>query len=330
VLADAGIASRRESEELIQAGRVEVNGSAVTALPAFVDPRVDRVTVDGKLVATRRADRPGRLSHSAERVYVMLNKPDRTLCATRDEQAREMGGRKTVVDLVNHPSGARLYPIGRMDYDAKGLVLLTNDGLLAERLTHARYGIGRVYRVLVGGTPPREAIETIQRRVGKRDAVDPHGNPTGAVRVMKTPDDTTRGPKSENSVLEITLREGRVDPLDEVLHQAGLHVKRIDRIGIGPLRMTGVKIGEWRNLTKDELASLRSATGLDKPVRREGAPERAGKAAGKAAEKAAKPARAGAASKPPASDIEVSEDDSTPPAAPASTAGEMPELEGEG
>lgn len=311
---------------MIQAGRVEVNGAVVTALPVFVDPRVDRVSVDGRLIPTRRADRPGKLAHSAERVYVMLNKPDRTLCATRDEQTREEGGRKTVVDLVNHPSGARLYPVGRMDYNAKGLVIMTNDGLLAERLTHARYGIGRVYRVLVGGTPPREAIETVQRRVGKRDAVDPHGNPTGSVRVMKTPDDTTRGPKTENSVLEITLREGRVDPLDEVLHQAGLHVKRIDRIGIGPLRMSGIKIGEWRNLTKDELASLRAATGLDKPVRREGPDDRAEKPARPSAKPAAKPAPKPRGPKQAATTpaAETAED------APAPEPVDLPELEGEG
>jgi 23S rRNA pseudouridine2605 synthase len=324
VLADAGIASRRESEAIIEAGRVEVNGSVVTALPVFVDPKVDRVSVDGKLVPTRRSDRPGRLSHSAERVYVMLYKPERTLCATRDETPREMGGRKTVLDLVNHPSGARLYPVGRMDYNAKGMVLLTNDGLLAERLTHARYGVGRVYRAVVGGVPPREAIDAIVRRVGKRDAVDMHGNPVPAVRVMKTPDETTRGPKSDNSVLEITLREGRVDPLDEVLHQSGLHVKRLDRIGIGPLRMVGVRVGEWRNLTKDEVASLRAATGLDRPERKDvrtsrplrptRGPRPAPKAAGD------EPSEASAPGKPPAS----------PPSPLPPPAPERPELEGEG
>jgi 23S rRNA pseudouridine2605 synthase len=274
-LADAGVASRRECEAMIADGRVEVNGEVRSTLPVFIQPGSDRVTVDGRLVPLRGGKRTakGPQGHGApERVYVMLNKPDRTLCTTRDAQTREEGGRKTVVDLVKHPSGVRLYPVGRMDYDATGLVILTNDGALAERLTHARYGIGRVQRVVVAGRPSPDALETIKRRVAKRDAVDVNGHPTQGIEIIKAadePDAVVRGPRTENTTLDITLREGKTDPLEDVLYQAKLDVKRSQRIGIGPLRMTGLKIGEWRNLTKDELALLREATGLEAGARRE-------------------------------------------------------------
>lgn len=269
-MADAGVASRRECEQMIADGRVEVNGLVRSTLPVFIDPAKDRVTVDGRVVplrGARRAKGP-HASSAPDRVYVMLNKPDRTLCTTRDAQTREEGGRKTVVDLVKHPSGARLYPVGRMDYDATGLVILTNDGALAERLTHARYGIGRVQRVVVAGRPSPDALEMLKRRIAKRDAVDASGNPTGGVEIVRAADDpdaVVRGQRTENTTIDITLREGKTDPLEDVLYQAGLTVKRSQRIGIGPLRMTGLKIGEWRNLTKDELALLREATGLMGP-----------------------------------------------------------------
>lgn len=262
VLAEAGVASRRECEQMIEAGRVEVNGVVRNELPVFVDPRKDRITVDGRWIEKPKGSSGGK---HAERIYVMLNKPDNTLCTTRDEQPLAEGGRKTVVDLVKHHTGARLFPIGRMDYHATGLVLLTNDGLLGERLTHAKYGIGKVYRVVVGGTVSPEQIEILKRRIGKRDAVGVEGEPTGGVVITNAPDMNTRGAPVENTTLEITLREGRTDPIDEVIMQTGLRIKRIGRVGIGPLRMTGVKIGEWRNLTKDEVRTLLEATGLLEP-----------------------------------------------------------------
>jgi pseudouridine synthase len=252
-----GVASRRECEQMILDGRVEVNGRLVAELPAFVDPREDRITVDG---------RPLRVEpRRASRVYVMLNKPDNTLGTTKDELAYEKGGRRTVTDLVEHPSGARLYPVGRLDYHTTGLVVMTNDGELAQRLTHASFGITKTYRVWLGEPPTPEQLAVLRRRVGKRGAVDEAGAETGGVRVVEPP--RRRNEIAQpSSVIEVEVREGRTDPLEDVLVQAGCRVKRIARTGIGPLRLIGVKPGEWRDLTKDEVRTLMDATGLGRPA----------------------------------------------------------------
>ena len=126
-LAEAGVASRRECEQMILDGRVEVNGHPITELPAFVHPGQDRVSVDGRPLARPERGPRGR-SGRMDRVYVMLNKPDNTLGTTRDDLEYKKGGRRTVVDLVEHPSGARLFPVGRLDFHSTGLVLMTNDG----------------------------------------------------------------------------------------------------------------------------------------------------------------------------------------------------------
>lgn len=253
VLADMGVASRRECEQMILDGRVEVNGSLVTELPAFVDPREDRITVDGRHLKVE--------SRRATRVYVMLNKPDNTLGTTRDELAYEKGGRKTVTDLVRHPSGARLYPVGRLDYHTTGLVVLTNDGELAQRLTHASFGITKTYRVWLSSPPTEEQLGVVRRRLGRRDATDEAGNPTGGVTLVERP--VRRNEVAQpSSVIEVEVREGKTDPLEDVLVQAGCRVKGIARTAIGPLTIGGVKPGEWRDLTKDEVAALMESAGL--------------------------------------------------------------------
>jgi 23S rRNA pseudouridine2605 synthase len=265
IMAEAGVASRRECEQMILDGRVEVNGHPVTELPVFVDPRADRISVDGRFL-----NRPegGRGKGRGERyVYVMLNKPDNTLGTTKDDLAYEKGGRKTVTDLVKHQSGARLYPVGRLDFHATGLVLMTNDGVLADRLTHARYGITKTYRVWVHGRVPEAILEMLRRRVGKRDAVDALGRSTGGVHIVgddETPNARTDARKapSASTVIEIQVRTGKTEPLEEMLVTAGCRVKRVARMAIGPLRLMGVRPGDWRDLTKDELRSLREAAGL--------------------------------------------------------------------
>jgi 23S rRNA pseudouridine2605 synthase len=253
------VASRRDCERMITDGRVHVNGKLVTALPVFVDPREDRISVDG--VPLPGAER------TARRVYVMLNKPDNTLGTTRDQLAYEKGGRKTVSDLVKHSSGARLFPVGRLDFHSTGLVLMTNDGALAERLTHARYGVGKTYRVWVANRVTPENLDMLRRRIGQKDATDPEGRPTGGVRIVsdaEEPDDQHRRTRTEpgTTVLEIQARQGKTEPLGEMLTAVGCRVKRIARVAIGPLRLMGVKPGGWRDLTKDELRTLKEAAGL--------------------------------------------------------------------
>lgn len=257
-MADAGVASRRECETMIEAGRVEVNGHAVTDLPAFAHPGKDRIVVDGRVIETGR--------HGPAKVYVMLNKPERTLAATRDAGSVEGNPRRTVLDLVDHPSGARLYPVGRLDYHATGLILLTNDGDLTQRLTHARYGVGQTYRVWVGGEVSGETLEMLRRRIGKRDETDAEGRPTGGVRVDVRPGDKRpSGDLAGATVLEITLREGRRESVADMLLASGCRVKKMARVGIGPIRLRNVAVGAWRNLFPEEVADLRDAAGMAQP-----------------------------------------------------------------
>jgi len=246
---------------MIERGAVEVNGTVVTRLPIFVDPATDRVVVDGQLLKLRRTAEASRRN---DRVYIMLNKPDRVLCTTRDEAegGGGAGSRTTVLDLIHDRSGARLYPVGRLDYHSTGLVLLTNDGALADRLTHARYGVTRTYRVTIKGHIRPDMLDDLRRRVGKPDtlATDAAGSDArddGGVRVAREP-----GEESSTTTLEVTLREGKSRQLSAILEQMGCLVRKLIRTGIGPLRMFGVAIGQSRNLTRDEVHALMFAGGL--------------------------------------------------------------------
>lgn len=260
---------------MIERGLVEVNGKTVSRLPVFVDPTTDRVVVDGRplrlarprgpsLPRSRRSEPPPPVTG---RVYIMLHKPDRVLCTTRDEAGAgpngvagkgEAGARATVIDLVNHR--ARLFPVGRLDYHSTGMVLLTNDGDLADRLTHARYGVTRTYRVTVKGHIRPDMLDDLRRRVGKPSESDPQN--LRGVRVAREAGTASAGggkPASANSILEITLREGKSRKLQSVLEQMGIVVRKLTRVGIGPLRLTGVAVGEWRELTRDEVRMLKHA-----------------------------------------------------------------------
>ncbi len=245
VLARAGIAARRTCERLIAEGRVAVNGVVVRRLPVFVDPARDRVTVNGRPV--------GRSSERARLVYVMLNKPRRVLAALGDEPG---SGRTTVADLVRHPSGERLFPVGLLDYDAEGLVLLTNDGALAHRLTHPRYGVARTYVAVVRGAMTDEEVSRLERgalkasRKARRAAGGLHASRV-SVRILAR--DAAR------TSLELTLAEGRNRHMGPVLAGAGRHIRRLERVGLGPLRLTGVARGRWRELTREEVRQLRKA-----------------------------------------------------------------------
>lgn len=237
---------------MIEEGRVEVNGELVTRLPVMVNPKSDRVQVDGRPVKLK--------ARGGERVYVMLHKPERVLCTTRDETPVEEGGRRTVMDLVEHPAGTRLYPIGRLDYHATGIVLLTNDGELTNRLTHARYGVTQTFRVWAAGDVNGEVLDMLRRRVGAKGELDEQGRDTGGVRVDITPGtELESGDVSQSTVIEITVRPGRRESIADMLLAAGCPVKKMVRVAIGPLRMKGVGSGKWRNLTRDEVAMLEEA-----------------------------------------------------------------------
>jgi pseudouridine synthase len=222
-LSRAGVASRRGAEELIRGGRVSVNG-AVAGLATFVEPG-DRVELDG---------RPLELEPLA---YVLLHKPAGVVTTASDPH-----GRRTVVDLVD--LAQRVVPVGRLDADTTGALLLTNDGPLAHRLMHPRYEVDKVYEAEVEGEPDDGAL----RRLGEGvELEDGRSAPAGVRRV---------GP----SRLELTLHEGRKHQVKRMCEAVGHPVRRLHRREYAGLTLEGVEQGQWRELTREEIASLRAAT----------------------------------------------------------------------
>jgi 23S rRNA pseudouridine2605 synthase len=231
LLSEAGVASRRAVEEMILEGRITVNGSVVADLPCFVDPRTDRIQVDGRVVR-----RPSR----GQAVYLLLNKPRGVVCTQSDP-----AGRPRAVDLVGQIPGGRVYCVGRLDVDSTGLILLTNDGELTHYLTHPRYGVPKTYVVEIDGRLSGEQIAALKRGVyldGKRTG-------GASVRVLRK--------SHQRSLLEITLHEGRNREIRRVLLTFGVRVKRLKRVAIGPVSDRGLKIGRFRPLRPGEVARLK-------------------------------------------------------------------------
>ncbi|USN98921.1 MAG: rRNA pseudouridine synthase [Phycisphaeraceae bacterium] len=245
VLADAGVASRRECERLIEEGRVKVNGRVVRDLPAWVDPDEDRIEVEG---------RP--LRPPERHLYILLNKPPRTLTSAKDEPGAD---RRTVLDLVNHPARAKLFPVGRLDYDTTGLLILTNDGELANRLTHPRYGVPKTYRAVVKGNVDEAAMRELEAGVVLADRKD--GKTVGASRTNPV-EWTIVHREADKTTLDITIREGRNRQVRRMLAQIGHEVKKLERTAMGPLRLKGVARGGWRELTHREVEALRKAAAM--------------------------------------------------------------------
>jgi pseudouridine synthase len=257
-MADAGVAARRECEGFIREGRVRVNGSVVTTLPCFIDPARDKVDFDGdvvKLVAS--ATRVSSTAPAAARsVYVLLNKPKGVITTTRDDL-----GRRSVLDLLPRSLQAqRLFPVGRLDADSTGLLLLTNDGELAFRLTHPKFGITKQYRVVVSGLASGEQITQLRRGMflppGTRDGSSGKRATMESIRVVKRMVDRNLG---DRSLLAITLREGQNREIRRMLARVGLKVRSLERIAIGPLRPNDLPLGETRLLGKQDVARLRAA-----------------------------------------------------------------------
>jgi len=292
-MADAGVAARRVCEQLIEEGKVRVNGRVTKKLPVFVDPQEDRIEVSGRLIQP-----------PARHVYIMLNKPERVLVAAADEPGLE---RTKVTDLVRHALAPRLFPVGRLEWDAQGLVLLTNDGAFAQRLTHPRYSVPKVYRVQVKGQVAEERMIDLQSSVRrqaklaiKRDA---------ALRRQEAKAQAGGGPfaialaggswgagggegvgtsrrkeqfvpplvklvagahgawaeqrESQGVTLEVTLVEARGIPLRDVLFGVGLPVRRLTRVGVGGLRLGQLKVGDWRELSAQEVRELLATPSWD-------------------------------------------------------------------
>ena len=255
-LADAGIASRRDCEQAIRAGRVRVNGRTVHALPCLVDPGRDLIEFDGEVVGAgwRSA------GDARARLYLMLNKPRGVISTARDP-----GGRPNVVALVAPavPPGERVYPVGRLDADSTGLVLLTNDGELAHRLAHPRHGVAKEYRVAVQGALTTAAIERLSRGLFLADTQSPAGGAKRArlegLRVLRRSTDRRRG---DLTLLAVTLREGQNREIRRLFARVGLRVKGLERVAIGPLALGALPAGRFRRLRPDEVLALRRSVRL--------------------------------------------------------------------
>ncbi len=245
LLSAAGVASRRASEALILAGRVTVNGEPVRTLGTKADLSRDDVRVDG-----RRVRAPERLR------YLLINKPAGVVTTRSDPQ-----GRPTVLDLVAGVA-TYLYPVGRLDYDSEGLLILTNDGDLAAALTHPRHGVAKVYEVVVRGRPTPEAIGRLRHGV----TLDGRCTAPAEVRLRRTPTGGRRpGGGRQRAVLEITLREGRNRQVRRMCEAVGHPVEHLARVRIGPVADSRLRPGQWRDLSEAELQSLRAA--VEDPVR---------------------------------------------------------------
>jgi pseudouridine synthase len=234
LISQAGVASRRAAEKLIAEGRVTVNGETVTEMGTKADPARDDIRVDGRRIkATERLR------------YILLYKPAGYVTTRSDPQHR-----RTVIDLLR---GVReyVYPVGRLDYDTQGILLVTNDGDLAAKLTHPRHQVDRTYEASVSGMPDDEAIDRLRRGIpldGRRT------RPADVLLVNK-------GRRDRNGVLIITIREGRNRQVRRMLDAVGHPVESLRRIRFGPLGIRGLRPGDWRDLTDAEVEKLKSGKG---------------------------------------------------------------------
>ena len=231
ILTDTGLCSRSQAREIIRRGRAAVNGTPCADSAAKFDPEAVSLTVDGEPI-----DGPGH-------IYIMLNKPRGYVTTASDER-----GRPTVIDLVDGV-GERVYPVGRLDMDSDGLLLLTNDGELANKLTHPRHSVPKIYNVEVDG---KVGLETVKKLSGEM-VIDGYKIQPVATSVIKMRDD----PRHPSTVLRMELYEGRNRQIRKMCEICGLEVKRLTRVAIGDLCLANLKPGEWRHLTKSQVAYLK-------------------------------------------------------------------------
>jgi len=256
ILSNAGVASRRQAEELILAGRVQVNGEVVTTLGSRADPEQDEILVDGEPVR-----------HDRYR-YFVLNKPRGFLTTARDDR-----GRETVLDLV--PIGdIQLHPVGRLDLESEGLVILTNDGHLTDLLTHPRYQVEKEYLVGVDAAPTARDLERMVRGV----EVDGERLRAASAQLVEPPPDAEPG-IGVGAWLLVTLRQGKNREIRRMLAALGRQVVVLRRLRVGPLRLGTLGSGAFRELTAEEVAALyragrAAAAAADRPEPRGRLPSR--------------------------------------------------------
>jgi 23S rRNA pseudouridine2605 synthase len=279
IIAHAGFASRREAEAMIRDGRVTVNGRVVTELGSKADAARDHVKVDGKLITRPEPHR-----------YILLYKPKEVMTTVDDPQ-----GRKTVIQLVKGVR-ERIYPVGRLDFHSEGLILLTNDGDLAFKVSHPQHGSVKTYHVKVRGIPEERLVDKLQRGItidGKRTL------PCEIARMKTTGRSTGRGDDEGNSWFEVRLREGRTQQIRKMFQAVGHPVSKLRRVAIGPISDPNLTPGDWRELTAREVKMLATMQEPAKPKPRRAAP--ATKKPAAAAKKTRKTTRPGATGSQPAS-----------------------------
>ncbi|MGB9072160.1 MAG: pseudouridine synthase [Terriglobales bacterium] len=251
IIAAAGIASRRKAEELISSGRVVVNGNVVTELGTKADPEQDHIRVDGKLL------------HGRERYsYIVLNKPKGYVTTVSDPEHRP-----TVMDLIRGVKG-RVYPVGRLDWASEGLLLLTNDGDLANALMKASSNVPKTYVVKVAGQPDESKLEKLRRGVSIAEK--------GGRRFRTAPAKIRLIREGDNPWLEVTIVEGRNRQIRKMFEEIGHHVEKIRRVKYGPLSLD-VPPGEFRSLSLQEVAQMKAAalgSKAARPLRQDSRPPR--------------------------------------------------------
>jgi 23S rRNA pseudouridine2605 synthase len=243
IIAHAGVSSRREAEAMIREGRVTLNGRVVTELGTRADPDRDHIKVDGKLITKAEPHR-----------YILLYKPKEVMTTVEDPQ-----GRRTVIELVRGIR-ERIYPVGRLDFHSEGLVLLTNDGELAFKVSHPTHGSVKTYSVKVRGVPDERMVEKLRRGItidGKRTL------PCDMERMHTTGKRDDEG----NSWFEVKLREGRTQQIRKMFQAIGHPVSKLRRVAIGPISDPKLTPGVWRELTKQEVKMLETMKEPKKAVK---------------------------------------------------------------
>ncbi len=230
ILAAAGIDSRRKCEELIEQGLIRVNRKIVDQLPAFADADTDIITVSGRRI------------HRPQKVYYLLNKPKGVICTNFDPQ-----GRKKTIDLIDCTQ--RIFCVGRLDIDTTGAIILTNDSELANRLTHPRYELPKVYEVKIRGRIIGEAIEKLKKGVWLSEGK----TSKAAVKIIKR--------TSKETLVQITIRQGLNRQIRRVMAKVGFKVKALRRTRIGNIGLKGLPLGAYRKLSQGQVAYLKKITG---------------------------------------------------------------------
>ena len=225
LIARAGVTSRRNAENLILSGKVTVDGKVITELGAKADAQKNKIRVDGKL-----------LKFNAEKIYILLNKPRGYVCTANDER-----GRKTVLELVQEIS-ERVYPVGRLDLNSEGLILLTNDGELTNALIHPKFEIEKTYRARISGEVTEEKLDKLRAGIELEDGL------TAPAKIFLL----------EENLVEITIHEGRNRQIRRMFAAVGCDVKRLKRIKFAGLTLDGVKVGKYRRLSADEIKNLKN------------------------------------------------------------------------